>query len=98
MIENNKKSVLITGASSGIGYELSKIFARNGFNLILIARNKTKLIQLSNYLINTFHVDIKIIIKDLNKDTAAEDIFNEIKEKKIKVHTLINQVLLTKQL
>ncbi|MBV4419475.1 SDR family oxidoreductase [Clostridium tyrobutyricum] len=90
MIENNKKSVLITGASSGIGYELSKIFARNGFNLILIARNKTKLIQLSNYLINTFHVDIKIIIKDLNKDTAAEDIFNEIKEKKIKVHTLIN--------
>lgn len=46
--------------------------------------------ELYNYLIDTFHVNVRIIVKDLNQDNAAEDIFNEIKEKKIKVHTLIN--------
>ena len=35
--------VLITGASSGIGYELAKLFKRDGYNLILVARDKEKL-------------------------------------------------------
>ena len=38
--------VLITGASSGIGLEFSKIFAREGYNLLLIARNERKLFSL----------------------------------------------------
>ena len=37
------KTALITGASVGIGYELSKIFAKNGYNLVLVSRNKQKL-------------------------------------------------------
>jgi short-subunit dehydrogenase len=37
------KTVLITGASAGIGYELSKIFAQNGYNLVLVSRNKQRL-------------------------------------------------------
>ena len=35
--------VLITGASSGIGYELAKLFKRDGYNLILVARNKERI-------------------------------------------------------
>ena len=37
------KTVLITGASTGIGYELSKVFSRNGYNLVLVSRNSQRL-------------------------------------------------------
>jgi short-subunit dehydrogenase len=37
------KTVLITGASAGIGYELSKVYAKNGYNLVLVSRNKQRL-------------------------------------------------------
>ena len=37
------KRVLITGASSGIGYELAKIYAENGHDLVIVARNRDKL-------------------------------------------------------
>ena len=37
------KTALITGASAGIGYELSKVNAKNGYNLVLVSRNKQKL-------------------------------------------------------
>ena len=43
MIQNTKKYTVITGASSGIGYEAAKAFARRSSNLILIARRKDRL-------------------------------------------------------
>ena len=40
------KTVLITGASSGIGLEFAKIFAKKGDNVILVARNEEKLVDI----------------------------------------------------
>jgi short-subunit dehydrogenase len=40
---NNRKLALITGASNGIGLELAKIFAKNNYDLIIVARDKEKL-------------------------------------------------------
>ena len=37
------RTVLITGASNGIGYEFAKIYAKNGYNLVVVARNGDKL-------------------------------------------------------
>ena len=46
------KTALITGASAGIGYELSKIFAKNGYNLVLVSRNKEKLEEIAEEIEN----------------------------------------------
>ena len=85
-----KKTVLITGASSGIGYELSLIFAQNGYNLILTARNKKKLNNLSQLIKEKYGVMTKVIIKDLSSQTSAKEIFEELKKAKLKIDILVN--------
>ena len=55
--------VLITGASSGIGYELAKLFKRDGYNLILVARDKEKLQMAVDKLNNEKN---KIIMLDVD--------------------------------
>lgn len=82
-----KKTVLITGASSGIGYELSLIFAQNGYNLILTARNKKRLNNLSQLIKNKYGVTTTVIIKDLSSQTSAKEIFEELK---MQIDILVN--------
>ena len=43
-----KQTALITGASGGIGYELAKLFAQDGYNLVLVARSGQKLTQIAD--------------------------------------------------
>ena len=60
-------TVLITGASGGIGYELAKLFARDHHNLILVARSGDKLAQIANELqslgvtVRTYSLDLKCL-------------------------------------
>ena len=84
------KTALITGASSGIGYELAKIHAEKGGNLVLVARNKTKLDELKVELEKQFNVSVYTIGKDLSVVDAALEVFNETTEKGIQVDYLIN--------
>ena len=81
MPESKRPKVLITGASSGIGKSLAKVFAGNQYDLVLVARNKEKLQQLSSELSNTFtDIQIQILDKDLTKIEAAKEIYDEIPE------------------
>ena len=85
------KTALITGASSGIGQELAKLFAQDGYNLVLVARSDDKLDRLaevfkSNY--NTQH--ITVIGKDLSGEDAAQDVYDQVKAKGITVDVLVN--------
>lgn len=88
--ELQNKNVLITGASSGIGYELSKVFADNGYNLILIARNYKRLEEIKKEVLEKFKVKVKVIQKDLSVTSSALEIFNELKKENIDIDILVN--------
>jgi len=81
---------LITGASSGIGYELAWIFAKNGHDLVLVARQKNKLAELSQILKKKFAIKILIISFDLSLADAASEIFRKVQGHSISVNYLVN--------
>jgi uncharacterized protein len=85
-----KKTALITGASNGIGLELAKIHASKGDNLVLVARNKSRLDELKKELETKYKVSIYIIDKDLSVTNAAQQVFDETKNQNIQVDYLIN--------
>jgi short-subunit dehydrogenase len=81
---------LITGATSGFGYEFAKIFANHGYNLVLVARSEEELQQLSNELTQNQFIKVLTIAKDLFKPSAAEEIYAELQSKNIIVGVLVN--------
>lgn len=84
------KTVLITGASGGIGKEIAQIFAENGNNLVLIARNKNKLEQIAKEFEINYKVRVTVLAQDLSKSNIALKIYSEIKDRGILVDILIN--------
>jgi uncharacterized protein len=83
-------TALITGASNGIGLELAKIHASKGDNLVLVARNKSKLDELKAELENQYKVNVYTIGKDLSAPNAAQDVYDETNRQKIQIDYLIN--------
>ncbi|MCY6959313.1 SDR family NAD(P)-dependent oxidoreductase [Clostridium brassicae] len=90
MIHNKGKNVLITGASSGIGYELAKVFAKNNYNLILVARRLSRLEKLKEILCKKHAIKVNIIGLDLTKPNAVEEVFEQIKNWNINIDILVN--------
>ncbi len=84
------KTVLITGASGGIGYEFAKLFAKNGDNIILVARSKDKLSKIKKELEETYSVSAWVYAKDLTEENSARELFESIITDGITVDYLIN--------
>jgi len=87
---NERRTALITGASSGIGLELTKLFARDGYNLVVVARNHEALTQLGNDLEEKNGVSVKAIAKDLSSPSAPQEIYDELQKLSVKVDVLVN--------
>lgn len=85
-----KKTALITGASNGIGLELAKVHASKGGDLVLVARNKTKLDELKLELETQFKVIVHTIGKDLSAINSAKEVYDETSKLNIQVDYLIN--------
>lgn len=84
------KTALITGASGGIGFDLTKIFAENGYNLVLVARNKDKLMELADHVQRMFGVSAKVLQKDLSDPAAPEQIYKEMNQRGIGIDVVVN--------
>jgi short-subunit dehydrogenase len=87
---NMKPTALITGASSGIGLELAKLFARDGFNLVLIARRYDRLKAIADDLEKTHNIQVKYCAKDLAVSSAADEILQSINSEMLNIDVLIN--------
>jgi short-subunit dehydrogenase len=84
------ETVLITGASSGLGLELAKLFAADGSGLILVARSQDKLALLAEDLGRQHGVPVRVMAKDLGDPTAPEQIVAELQRQGVRVDVLVN--------
>ncbi len=84
------KTALITGASSGIGKELAIIHAKNGGNLVIVARREKSLLNLKYSLQDEYGVDVEVIVQDLQVDNASQLVFDQIASNNITIDYLIN--------
>jgi uncharacterized protein len=83
-------TALITGASNGIGLELAKLHASKGGNLVLVARNKSKLDELKTELESQYKVSVYTIGKDLSANNSAQEVYDETTKQNIQIDYLIN--------
>jgi short-subunit dehydrogenase len=84
------ETALITGCTSGIGLHLAHQFAKNGHPVVLVAPVEEELQQLRAELTSVYGVDAFIIAKDLEKEDAAQEIFNTLQDHGITIDILAN--------
>ena len=87
---NRKRSyALVTGGTSGIGYEIARLLATDGYNLVLVARSSERLLEASDEF-QELGVDVLMIDKDLFDPAAAREVYHELKSQGIQIDVLIN--------
>ncbi len=88
-MERKHQYALITGATSGIGYELAKQFAQNGYDLVIVARNheelQRKAVELKNYGVNVISISKNLFLQD-----EAYSLYSELKLNAISPEILVN--------
>ncbi|HUA39525.1 MAG TPA: SDR family oxidoreductase [Candidatus Sulfopaludibacter sp.] len=86
----NSELVLVTGASSGIGWELAKCFAADGSRLVLLARNSEALESLAGELRRRHNIEVSVMTADLALPETPERIFRELQSEGLPVDVLVN--------
>jgi short-subunit dehydrogenase len=84
------QTALISGASSGIGEALAKLFAQEGFNLVLVARTPETLEQLAQLLRDQYSTQVWVEPLDLSKRAAAKKLAASLTRQEIKIDILVN--------
>jgi uncharacterized protein len=85
-----QETVLVTGASSGIGLELARLFAADSSNLVLIARSKDKLEQLADELRRRYSIEVVVLARDLTDPAAPRAIFDQLAAQGVAVDVVVN--------
>jgi uncharacterized protein len=85
-----KGYALITGGTEGIGYELARLFAKDGYNLVIVARGEEGLQRTALELSSQYSVHVETISKDLFIPEAPFELYEEVTSKGIEIDILVN--------
>ncbi|MBT1701796.1 SDR family NAD(P)-dependent oxidoreductase [Chryseosolibacter indicus] len=90
-MKNDKQQyALVTGGTSGIGYELAKLLAKDGYNLVIVARTQSDLQRVANEFTQQFGVQVDTVSIDLFNPENAFALYHQIESKNIKIDILVN--------
>jgi short-subunit dehydrogenase len=85
-----KRTALITGASGGIGYELAELFAKDGHNLVLVARSTDTLKTIAEDFQSKYHIVVHIVPMNLSSADSPNELFHYLERNNITVDYLVN--------
>lgn len=83
------KTALITGGSDGIGFAVATAFAKQGANLVLIARDPQKLAQREKFLIQ-YDIDILCVAADISSKESVSEIVRQVRKKEMGIDIIVN--------
>lgn len=89
-VSADRKTALITGASSGIGLALAREFAAGGFDLVLVARDGQRLASLAAELSGRHGVEAVVMTADLADPAAPARLYERVHEKGLIIDVLVN--------
>jgi short-subunit dehydrogenase len=90
MVAPSQETVLVTGASSGIGLESAKCFAADGCRLVLLARNNDALEALAAELRRIHEIEVLVVTADLSLPETPARVFQELQGRGVVVDVLVN--------
>jgi hypothetical protein len=88
--QTQKKTALITGASSGIGLDFARLFAEGGYDVVLVARTESKLQELASELASKHGVSARAVAADLADPAAPGQLMERLKAEGVQVEVLVN--------
>lgn len=87
---SKRPAALITGATSGIGYEMARIFASRGYDLFLASRNIAKQAEIKSQFEKDFGISVATMPVDLAQSGSARSVYDETLRRKMDIHVLVN--------
>lgn len=84
------RTALVTGASGGIGRELATLLARDGHDLVVVARSEEDLVDLGTQLQADHDVTVTVVVKDLADPDSPAEIQSALADRGIEVDVLVN--------
>ncbi|MFQ5745837.1 MAG: SDR family NAD(P)-dependent oxidoreductase [Gemmatimonadota bacterium] len=84
------RTALVTGASGGIGYELARLLAAQGYGLVIVARSEDLLRTAADELASDYGVPVRVVVLDLEDRAAPDRLFELLQNEACPVEILVN--------